>query len=58
MTSEEVPLEDVSCSKQYWFQQSRDMHFNPETFKVAIQILSGVKGTYYHESHFCPHVPY
>ena len=34
------------------------MHFNPETFKVVMQILSGAKGTYYHKSHFSPHVPY
>ena len=61
MTSDRRYLsQDISCSKQYWFLQRRDKHFYPETFKVATQILSGTKGTYYHKNHFefCPHVPY
>ena len=30
---------DNSCTKQCQFLQRRDMHFNPETFNVAMQIL-------------------
>ena len=31
--------QDNSCTKQCQFLQRRDMHFNPETFNVAMQIL-------------------
>ena len=35
------------------------MHFNPETFKVAMQILRNVaKGTNHHRNHFCLYVSY
>ena len=37
------------CTKQCWFLQRQDMHFNPSTFKVMMQILRNeAKGTNHH----------
>ena len=49
MTSDRKHLsQDISCTKQCSSLQRPVMHFNPETFKVAIQIPRnghGAKGT-------------
>ena len=49
----------ISCTKQCSVLQRREMHSNPETFKVAIQILrSRAKGSNHHRNYFCLRVPY
>ena len=48
----------ISCTKQCWFLQRRDMLFNLETFKVAMQILRNrANTTHYYRNPFCIRVP-
>ena len=50
---------DISCTKQCWFLHHRDMHFNPKTFMVAMQILrNGAKGTNHYRNYFSQHLRY